>query len=178
VLEILLERAGDVVTREELQSRIWHADTFVDFNHSLHNAVARIREALGDSAEKPRYIETLPRRGYRYVGPVEGAQAPPASADNAQATVLDSKVSGGSFQERRAVMRNPRLIVGALALLVVACVALSRMFSTPRQQSSTGGEILPLVFMPGQQDMPPCLPTVPRLLLPIPEARTPAYISR
>jgi TolB-like protein/DNA-binding winged helix-turn-helix (wHTH) protein/tetratricopeptide (TPR) repeat protein len=71
VLEILLERAGDVVSREELQSRIWSADTFVDFDHSLHNAIARIREVLGDSAENPRYIETLPRRGYRYIGPLD-----------------------------------------------------------------------------------------------------------
>src|SRR5271165_6569901 len=74
VLEILLERAGDVVTREELQARIWPADTFVDFDHSLHNAIARVREALGESAETPRYIETLPRRGYRYIGPAEGLQ--------------------------------------------------------------------------------------------------------
>jgi len=74
VLEMLLERAGDVVTREELQARIWSADTFVDFDHSLHNAIARIREVLGDSAESPRYIETLPRRGYRYIGPVEDFQ--------------------------------------------------------------------------------------------------------
>lgn len=74
VLQILVERAGDVVTREELQSRIWSADTFVDFDHSLHNAIARIREVLGDSAETPRYIETLPRRGYRYIGPVEDFQ--------------------------------------------------------------------------------------------------------
>jgi TolB-like protein/DNA-binding winged helix-turn-helix (wHTH) protein/Tfp pilus assembly protein PilF len=71
VLAILLECAGDVVNREEFQSRIWPADTFVDFDHSLHNAIARIREVLGDSAENPRYIETLPRRGYRYIGPVE-----------------------------------------------------------------------------------------------------------
>ena len=76
VLQILVERAGDVVTREELQSRIWSADTFVDFDHSLHNAIARIREVLGDSAETPRYIETLPRRGYRYIGPVEDFQTP------------------------------------------------------------------------------------------------------
>ena len=74
VLEILLERAGDVMTREELQARIWPADTFVDFDHSLHNAIARVREVLGDSAETPRYIETLPRRGYRYIGPVEDFQ--------------------------------------------------------------------------------------------------------
>jgi TolB-like protein/DNA-binding winged helix-turn-helix (wHTH) protein/Flp pilus assembly protein TadD len=71
VLEILLERPGDVVTREELHTRIWPADTFVNFDHSLHNAISRIREVLGDSPETPRYIETLPRRGYRYIGPVE-----------------------------------------------------------------------------------------------------------
>jgi len=84
VLAILLERAGDVVTREELQTQLWPADTFVDFDHSLHNAVARIREVLGDSAETPRYIETLPRRGYRFIGPVEAGQAPriPAEAGN------------------------------------------------------------------------------------------------
>ena len=70
VLASLLERAGDVVTRDELRTQIWPADTFVDFDHGLNNAVARIREALGDSAEKPRYVETLPRRGYRFVGRV------------------------------------------------------------------------------------------------------------
>jgi TolB-like protein/DNA-binding winged helix-turn-helix (wHTH) protein/Tfp pilus assembly protein PilF len=87
VLEILLERAGDVVLREELQTRIWPADTFVDFDHSLHNAIARIREVLGDSAEKPRYIETLPRRGYRYIGPLEDIEIPePASQPDEQAS--------------------------------------------------------------------------------------------
>jgi DNA-binding winged helix-turn-helix (wHTH) protein len=67
VLAILLESAGNLVTREELRSRLWPADTFVDFDHSLHNSIGRIREALGDSAEMPRYIETLPRRGYRFI---------------------------------------------------------------------------------------------------------------
>ena len=63
VLSALLKRAGDVVTLEELRAEIWAADTFVDFDHSLHNAIARLREVLGDSADRPRYIETLPRRG-------------------------------------------------------------------------------------------------------------------
>jgi TolB-like protein/DNA-binding winged helix-turn-helix (wHTH) protein/Tfp pilus assembly protein PilF len=72
VLAILLNRAGDVVTRDELRAEIWTADTFVDFDHSLHNAIARLREVLGDSAETPRYIETLPRRGYRFIGSVDG----------------------------------------------------------------------------------------------------------
>src|SRR5580704_831420 len=71
VLAILLEHAGELVTREELRSQIWTADTFVDFDHSLHNAVARLREVLGDSAEAPRYIETLPRRGYRFIARVD-----------------------------------------------------------------------------------------------------------
>jgi TolB-like protein/DNA-binding winged helix-turn-helix (wHTH) protein len=81
VLEILLERSGEVVTRAEFQTRIWTADTFVDFDHSLHNAIARIREVLGDSAETPRYIETLPRRGYRYIGPVQDFQRLPLAAE-------------------------------------------------------------------------------------------------
>jgi TolB-like protein len=70
LLASLLQRAGDLVTREELRAQIWPADTFVDFDHSLHNAVARLRDALGDSSEKPRFIETLPRRGYRFIGSV------------------------------------------------------------------------------------------------------------
>jgi TolB-like protein/DNA-binding winged helix-turn-helix (wHTH) protein len=76
VLAILVEHAGEVVTREELQTQIWPADTFVDFDHGLHNAIARIREVLGDSAETPRYIETLPRRGYRFIGQIEDFQTP------------------------------------------------------------------------------------------------------
>jgi TolB-like protein/Flp pilus assembly protein TadD len=71
VLATLLKRPGDLVTREELRAEIWSADTFVDFDHSLHNAIARVRDVLGDSAETPRYIETLPRRGYRFIARVD-----------------------------------------------------------------------------------------------------------
>jgi adenylate cyclase len=71
VLQILLQQADEVVTREELQKRIWPADTFVDFDHGLNNAVKKLREALGDDAENPRFIETLPKRGYRFIAPVE-----------------------------------------------------------------------------------------------------------
>ncbi|HXN53005.1 MAG TPA: tetratricopeptide repeat protein [Candidatus Acidoferrum sp.] len=68
ILQTLLEHPGEVVTREELQKRIWPADTFVDFEQGLYNAIKRLREALGDSAENPRFIETLARRGYRFIG--------------------------------------------------------------------------------------------------------------
>jgi TolB-like protein len=71
VLAALLKHPGDLVTREELRAEIWTADTFVDFDHSLHNVIARLREVLGDSAETPRYIETLPRRGYRFIERVD-----------------------------------------------------------------------------------------------------------
>jgi len=71
VLQVLLEQAGRVVTREELQRRIWPADTFVDFDHGINNAIKRLREALGDTSETPRYVETLPRRGYRFIGKSE-----------------------------------------------------------------------------------------------------------
>jgi Tol biopolymer transport system component/DNA-binding winged helix-turn-helix (wHTH) protein len=72
ILALLLERPGEVVTREELQSRLWPADTFVDFDHSLNAAVRRLRDALGDSAENPRFVETVARRGYRFLAPVHG----------------------------------------------------------------------------------------------------------
>jgi len=71
VLALLLERAGEVVTREELQQKLWPSDTFVDFDHSLNTAINKVREALGDSAASPRYVETLARRGYRFIAPVQ-----------------------------------------------------------------------------------------------------------
>jgi DNA-binding winged helix-turn-helix (wHTH) protein len=91
VLVLLLERAGEVVTREELRQRLWPSDTFVDFDHSLNTAINKVREALGDSASSPRYVETLARRGYRFIAPVEsdgplptnGASGGAASANSA-----------------------------------------------------------------------------------------------
>jgi DNA-binding winged helix-turn-helix (wHTH) protein len=77
VLAALLERPGELVTREELRNKLWPADTFVDFDHSLNAAVKRLREALGDSAETPTFIETLARRGYRFIGNIELPAASP-----------------------------------------------------------------------------------------------------
>jgi DNA-binding winged helix-turn-helix (wHTH) protein/Tol biopolymer transport system component len=80
LLEALLERPGGVVTREELRDRLWAADTFVDFESGLNTAVNRLRLALGDSADRPRYVETLARSGYRFVAPVSESQPPPLAA--------------------------------------------------------------------------------------------------
>jgi DNA-binding winged helix-turn-helix (wHTH) protein len=92
VLAILLEMTGEVVTREELREKLWPADTFVDFEHSLNTAIAKLRRALNDEAEKPRYIETLPRRGYRFVGSL--VRKPPAPKSSS-APVAD--LVGGVF---------------------------------------------------------------------------------
>jgi DNA-binding winged helix-turn-helix (wHTH) protein len=70
ILVSLLEHPGEVVTREELRSKLWPADTFVDFDHSLNAAIRRLRDALGDSADRPRFVETVARRGYRFIAPV------------------------------------------------------------------------------------------------------------
>jgi len=85
ILLALIERPGEVVTREELQKKLWPADTFVDFDHSLNAAIRRLRDALGDSAENPRFVETVARRGYRFIAPVNGIATPaePPKVDTA-----------------------------------------------------------------------------------------------
>src|SRR6266446_8713187 len=97
VLAMLLERPGQVVTREELRLRLWPTDTFVNFDHGVNTAINKLREALGDSADNPRFVETLPRRGYRLVAGVEGPDRATATE-----TVLPVGVTG-----RRAVAVLP-----------------------------------------------------------------------
>jgi DNA-binding winged helix-turn-helix (wHTH) protein len=91
ILVILLEHPGELVTREELRERLWPADTFVDFEHSINTAIKKLREALGDDAERPDFIETLPRRGYRFIGPVDGARLPEAETASEQAPPTQSR---------------------------------------------------------------------------------------
>ena len=76
ILVMLLERPGELVTRQEIHQKLWPADTFVGFDHGLNNAINRLRDALGDSAETPRFIETLPRKGYRFIGLVTEDEPP------------------------------------------------------------------------------------------------------
>src|SRR3974390_1251723 len=79
ILAMLLERPGELVTREDLQKRLWPSDTFVDFDLSLNSAVKKLRQALSDASENPRYIETLYRRGYRFIGQVNGSNSKPVA---------------------------------------------------------------------------------------------------
>ncbi len=91
VLALLLERPGEIVQREELQERLWPADTFVDFDHSLNTAIKKLRQALGDDNKKRRFVETLPKRGYRFIGTVE-QDARASTPARAQAPAATSKV--------------------------------------------------------------------------------------
>jgi len=131
VLETLLRRPGELVTREELRAQIWKADTFVDFDHSLHNAIARIREALGDSAEAPRYVETLPRRGYRFIGPVETVKTslPPASAQSRQPSEVSAEVRPS---RPHALLAFATLIV----VVVIGSVFWLERTATPRTSAA------------------------------------------
>lgn len=78
ILSALLERPGELITRDELRQRLWPIDTFVDFEHGLNAAVKRLRDTLGDSADTPRFVETVPRRGYRFIYPIVGSEPTPA----------------------------------------------------------------------------------------------------
>jgi len=89
ILTLLLEREGELVTREELRKTLWSEETFVDFDHSLNAAVMRLREALGDSSENPRYIETVPKRGYRFIGNAEILPTRNGAALEAEAALAD-----------------------------------------------------------------------------------------
>jgi len=91
ILALLLERPGELLTRKELQEKLWPADTFVDFEHGMNTAVQTLRRALCDSPKKPRFIETLPRRGYRFIAQIE------ALSDAAAPQVLSAVTSSGSF---------------------------------------------------------------------------------
>src|SRR5262245_16590633 len=86
ILLALLERPGTIVNREELQQRLWPDDTYVEFDHSLNTAIKRLRQALGDTASTPQFVETIPRRGYRFTTRVDPITAPPAMATPPDAT--------------------------------------------------------------------------------------------
>jgi DNA-binding winged helix-turn-helix (wHTH) protein len=92
VLAMLLEQPGEVVTREEMQKRLWPADTFVDFDHSLNTAIKKLRQALGDDKKKPHFVETLPKRGYRFLASVKR----PAARETPMAAPVDAKEAAAS----------------------------------------------------------------------------------
>jgi DNA-binding winged helix-turn-helix (wHTH) protein/TolB-like protein len=131
VLAMLVERAGDVVTRAELQQHVWSGDTFVDFERGLNYCVAQIRTALGDSASSPRFIETLPRRGYRFIASVESAPAAERAAADESAAAPESAVadddapfvwSGGPPAPARSPAATVARTIGLWTLVIAGVV--------------------------------------------------------
>jgi DNA-binding winged helix-turn-helix (wHTH) protein/Tol biopolymer transport system component len=123
ILAFLLEHPGQVVTREELQQRLWPADTFVDFDHSLNSAVKKLRQALGDDSDNPRFVETLPRRGYRFLAPLTGAV--PASDRLAEVSPLAKPKIG------RKLVYYGLAILGAVIVTVGVLALWKTVFRTP-----------------------------------------------
>jgi DNA-binding winged helix-turn-helix (wHTH) protein len=122
ILVYLLDRAGDVVTREELRQKLWPADTFVDFDHSLNTAINKLREALGDSASSPRYVETMARRGYRFLAPVQSPEANSPAQNSlpvsARETAITATTDAVSFHPDLEVPLPRRSLTRALFGLV------------------------------------------------------------
>jgi len=120
ILLLLLARRGEVVTREEIRQALWPADTFVDFDAGLSSAVRKLRDALGDSAAQPRFVETVPRRGYRFIAPVVPAEQPPE--------VVIARASGSPRHGMRLVAM---VAVAVIALAAVAFTEMRRPHVTP-----------------------------------------------
>jgi cholera toxin transcriptional activator len=119
VLAFLVERAGEVVTREELRQKLWPADTFVDFDHSLNTAVNKLREALGDAASSPRYVETLARRGYRFLAPIERQETDPPIAEPEKLLAASSAASTPQHRDLGIPMPNRTLVRGLFGLIQI-----------------------------------------------------------
>lgn len=146
VLSFLVERAGQVVTREELRDKLWPADTFVDFDHGVNSAVARLREALGDSAEKPRFIETIAKKGYRFISSIQ-ADDRPVSPDK-----VESEIREKGAIDRNTAPRFRLLITAGLAFACASVVALVYPKGPDPQTSKI--EVVPLVGLHGFQATP------------------------
>jgi len=131
ILLTLLERPREIVTREELHRRLWASDTFVDFDHGLNTAINQLRNALGDSAANPRFIQTLPRRGYRFIAPVEIA------ADVSVARTSEAEASSGAA--------NPAAGTNA-ADQYPAQAVLESMLSSPRELPSVSSGVVRILF--------------------------------
>jgi DNA-binding winged helix-turn-helix (wHTH) protein len=133
VLQILLENPGNVVSREELQSRIWPDDSYGDFDHAVNVAVGKLRTALGDSAENPSFIETVPRRGYRFVATVEGPPAHPPAKPPIGAAADGEQKSGEKLPPRRLLWVSLAIVMCAALLAAGVWLGRSSVRSQPAE---------------------------------------------
>ena len=174
ILVFLLEHAGEIVTREELRRVLWPADTFVDFDHSLNTAVMKLREVLGDTADKPLYIETIPKRGYRFIAPVSLAMdlqnnnvgssvdsaAPRTSGESGvpQAAGAPALVPGGRPRIERFVGAVVGLVLLVGAGLLIYIRTLHDAAPAKDGRASTSFQIVPVTSAPGVAGTPAISP--------------------
>ena len=167
VLTMLLARPGEIVSREELRERLWPSDTFVDFDHGLNNAVMRLREVLGDSSEHPRFIETLPRRGYRFIAPVERKSEGANAAAGAESSASVARIGvvepagtttmvvpvHGRFSIPRIVLLAGAVLVGS-ALISAIAVHYVRGVDASKGKAARSNSlvVLPLENLSGDKD--------------------------
>lgn len=154
ILRMLLERPGEVITREDLQKRLWPAGTYVDYEHSMNAAVKRLRQALGDSADSPRFIETLARSGYRFIAPV--TQRLDKAAVSAAGIKIDLQhAAGNKARTQRHLPAVPIVLAAVVLVTVVAGVVTSRQ-EQRRAQTSYGPirslAVLPLANLSGDPE--------------------------
>lgn len=168
VLATLLEHSGQLVTREELRARVWPAGTLVEYDQGLNAVVKRLREALGDSAEKPRFIETLPKRGYRFIAATQpdvsllqpltpDVSNEPASLENAAPLNLSDASAEGRDVGSGGIRSSRKILFAAAAGLsaILLVVATAWMFSNRAViRAPSGRQIVPFTSLPGQEIAP------------------------
>jgi TolB-like protein/DNA-binding winged helix-turn-helix (wHTH) protein/Tfp pilus assembly protein PilF len=173
VLVVLLEKPGEIVTREELRNRLWPGDTFVDFDHGLNNAVMKLREVLGDASENPRFVETIPRRGYRFIAPVVVSPFPVAATTHRELEGGDVPIQLAApkmidpaalmtSSERTGFQRQSsatRLAIMAAAVLVAAVLLGAGLTYRSRVHANKAGRarnkslmVLPIEDLSGDKD--------------------------
>ena len=171
ILTMLLERPGEIITRDDLRNRLWRTDTFVDFDHGLNNAVMRLREVLGDSSDNPRFVETIPRRGYRFLAHVDESFPATAARGSTDAGTNQIVVPTPAGQPpspavlpagNRQTVKKRRIEIAILAGLVAAALitvaVAARYFATRNTniglgvKQSTSLVVLPLENLSGDQE--------------------------
>lgn len=168
VLEALLLRPGELVTREELKQKLWPSDSFGDFEHGLNAAVNRVREALGDSSDNPRFVETLPRRGYRFIAPVEGSPVELLPAKTPQLTPAPQARTSDTGP-RHWTMRPALVALIAVLLILLGALYLTHRKSSAGRAAEPDNEdvrVSPLTALPGYVGWPALSPDGKQVVFP------------
>src|ERR1051326_3450074 len=167
ILAMLLDRPGELITRDQIQEKLWPAETFVDFDHSVNTAIRRLRDALSDSADQPRYVETLPRRGYRFIGEVQSSAVPdpakvvPISGATGHSSVSSEIVPGGCVQPSpfrtspSASAGMPRrwiMLAAVTAITALAAILAWRFWPQPTSDALDSVAVLPFTPRPATRN--------------------------